>query len=255
MQTIQSDDDTTIAVDRSGSGPALVLVVGAFCDRFTTKALAGVLGSSFTVHEYDRRGRGSSTDAATYAIEREVADLAAVVELAEGPAFVYGHSSGAALALEAAAAGVPISKLAVYEPPYIPGPPRSPNVIDEIRGLLAEDRRADAAELFLTLTGAPQPVINMIKVGPYWAAMQKIAHTLPYDLTLSAHGSATSDWMTKIGIPVLAMAGGASAPWAPAAAATIARAVPSASELVLPGQDHNPDDELVAAALREFFLV
>jgi pimeloyl-ACP methyl ester carboxylesterase len=107
MNRVKSPDGTTIVLDRSGSGPALVLVVGAFSDRSSTNTLAAGLASQFTVYEYDRRGRGDSTDTAPWAIEREVEDLAAVVAQAGGSAFLFGHSSGSALVLEAAARGVP----------------------------------------------------------------------------------------------------------------------------------------------------
>jgi len=125
VETVQSRDGTLIAFDSSGRGPALVLVVGAFCDRSSTKGLAAGLGTHFSVYEYDRRGRGDSGDTATYSVEGEVDDLAAVVGAAGGSAFVFGHSSGAALALEAAARGVPIRGLAVYEPPMPTGRTRS----------------------------------------------------------------------------------------------------------------------------------
>ena len=118
MENVTSADGTSIAYSRSGRGPALVLVVGAFCDRETTSALSPLLGSSFTVFEYDRRGRGASTDTPPYAVGREVEDLRAVIEAAGGSAFAYGHSSGAILVLEAITSGAPISEAAVYEPPY-----------------------------------------------------------------------------------------------------------------------------------------
>src|SRR6266853_2457474 len=122
MNRVQSADGTVIAFDQSGRGPAMILVVGAFSDRSSTKTLALQLGSQFTVYEYDRRGRGDSGDTAAYSIEREVDDLAAVAAAAGGPPFVFGHSSGGALALEAAARGVPVRRLAIHEPPYTKGP-------------------------------------------------------------------------------------------------------------------------------------
>ena len=121
MEKLQSADGATIAFDRSGGGPALILVIGAFCDRSSTRSLASGLGATFTVYEYDRRGRGDSGEVTPYSIEREVDDLAAVIAAAGGSAFVFGHSSEAALALEAAGSGVPIRRLAVYEPPYTEG--------------------------------------------------------------------------------------------------------------------------------------
>jgi pimeloyl-ACP methyl ester carboxylesterase len=121
MDTVRSADGTAIAFDQVGRGPALVLVMGAFCDRSSAAVLAAALGSSFTVYSYDRRGRGDSGDQPTYAAEREIEDLGAVIQAAGGSAFVYGHSSGAALALEAAASGARMRKLAGHRRRQQPG--------------------------------------------------------------------------------------------------------------------------------------
>jgi pimeloyl-ACP methyl ester carboxylesterase len=122
MQRVRSADGTMIAVDRSGQGPALVLITGAFTDRSSTKALASGLAERYTVYVFDRRGRGDSDQGGPYAIEREVEDLAAVIDAADGSAYGFGHSSGGALALEAAARGVPLRAVVVYEPPFTTGP-------------------------------------------------------------------------------------------------------------------------------------
>ncbi|MGO9892167.1 MAG: alpha/beta fold hydrolase [Solirubrobacteraceae bacterium] len=121
MELVDSPDRTRIAFDRSGSGPPLVIVLGAFCDRSTSKSLAALLAPSYTVYEYDRRGRGDSDDGLPCSIESEVEDLAAVIGAAGESPFVYGHSSGGILALEAAGVGVEMRGLAVYEPPYTGG--------------------------------------------------------------------------------------------------------------------------------------
>ena len=188
METVQSADGTTIAYDRFGQGPALVMVTGAFCDRQSFRSLAACLEPDFTVHLYDRRGRGGSSDADTYAVEREVEDLAAVLAAAGGAASVFGHSSGAALALEAAAVGVEMRRLAVYEPPYTGDGKPTSGLADELRELAASGRREEAATRFLETTGAPPEVIDMIKAGPDWPGMLAIAHTLAYDITLSNGG-------------------------------------------------------------------
>ncbi|MGI8622499.1 MAG: alpha/beta fold hydrolase [Solirubrobacteraceae bacterium] len=173
METVRSADGTTIAMDRSGQGPPLIVVVGAFCDRSASKPLAALLADRYTVLEYDRRGRGDSGDAARYAIEREVEDFDAVVTAAGEPPFVYGHSSGGALALEAAAAGVALRKVAVYEVPYTgrdPGPAYA-EALDE---LAASGRQDEAAERFLALTGAPPEIIASIKASPGWPRMRAL---------------------------------------------------------------------------------
>ena len=246
MEKVQSADGTTIAYDRRGEGPALVMVPGAFCDRKSFRSLAACLEPDFTVYLYDRRGRGDSSDAGAYAVEREVEDLEAVVSATGGAAYVFGHSSGAALALEAAAAGVDIRRLAAYEPPYAGEGGPTPELADDLRRLAASGHRDEAAALFLRTTGAPPEVIDMIKAGPDWPGMLAIAHTLPYDVTLCNGGVAPVDRLAKIPARTLALAGGASAGWAAEAAETIAATVPDASMQVLPGQGHGAADDVLA---------
>jgi pimeloyl-ACP methyl ester carboxylesterase len=253
VETLQSADGTTIAYDRRGDGPALVMVPGAFCDRKSFRSLAALLEPDLTVYLYDRRGRGDSSDTDTYAVEREVEDLAAVVSATGGAASVFGHSSGAALALEAAAARVDIRALAAYEPPYTGEGGATPELADELRRLAASGRREDAATLFLRTTGAPPQVIDMIKAGPDWPGMLAIAHTLSYDITLCNGGVAPVDRLAKIPARTLALAGGASAGWAAEAARTVAATVPDASMQVLAGQGHGAADDVLAPVLREFF--
>jgi pimeloyl-ACP methyl ester carboxylesterase len=253
VEKVQSADGTTIAYDRRGEGPALVMVTGAFCDRKSFRSLAACLEPDFAVYLYDRRGRGDSSDAGAYAVEREVEDLAAVVSATGGAAYVFGHSSGAALALEAAAAGVDIRALAAYEPPYTGEGGATPELAEELRRLAASGHREDAATLFLRTTGAPPQVIDMIKAGPDWPGMLAIAHTLSYDITLCNGGVAPVDRLAKIPVPTLALAGGASAGWATEAARSIAATVPDGESQALPGQGHGAADEVLAPVLRNFF--
>jgi pimeloyl-ACP methyl ester carboxylesterase len=252
MEKVRSADGTIIAREQSGAGPALVLVSGAFSDRTSTEAAADVFGDRFTVHRYDRRGRGDSGDTAPYAVQREIEDLAAIIDAAGGQAFVFGHSSGAALALEAAAAGVPARSVAAYEPPYTPGP--TAEFADELADLAASGRESEAAERFLALTGLPPPVLEQMKSGPYWAGMLQFARTLPYDVRLCNGGSVPADRLAGITVPVLALAGADSADWAGAAASAICSAVPDSRSRVLAGQSHNAAPEVLAPVLEEFFL-
>src|SRR6266536_4143304 len=120
MDTVTSTDSTRIAFDRLGGGTPLILVGGALCDRRSTAALSEALAADFAVISYDRRGRGDSGDTQPYAVEREIDDLAALIAAAGGTAAVYGHSSGAGLALRAAAHGLPITRLILHEPPFAP---------------------------------------------------------------------------------------------------------------------------------------
>ena len=253
MKLIESADGTRIALDRSGSGPPLIIVLGAFSDRSTSKRLAALLAPSYTVYEYDRRGRGDSNDGISLSIEGEVQDLAAVVAATGEPPFVYGHSSGGALALEAAARGVEMRRLAVYEPPYTgdanPGPEFG-QLLDE---LVAAGHRDEAAERWLAMTGAPPATIESIKSSSGWAHRQALAHTLSQDLRLANGGQVPIERLKRIDAPVLAMAGGASPAWAASTAAVLATALPHAGEQIVHGQQHLPEDPIVAAILEAFF--
>src|SRR5215203_7086866 len=120
MDKVTSSDGTSIAFERLGDGPPVIVVCGAMCDRALMRPTAEELAKYFTVFNYDRRGRGDSGDTAPYAVEREIEDIAALIDEAGGSAFVYGHSSGAGLALHAAAHGLPIARLVLHEPPFVP---------------------------------------------------------------------------------------------------------------------------------------
>ncbi len=253
METVQSADGTSIAVEQSGDGPAVVVVLGAFCDRSSGKSLAAALAPGFTVFEYDRRGRGDSTDTPPYAIEREVEDLDAVIKAAGGSAYVYGHSSGACLGLEAAIRGLPITKLAAYEPPYA-SPSGGLNAwAESLAALIADGERSEAATRFLQGSGAPAEVIEQRKASPYWPRMEALAPTLPYDAWLCNDGIVPTERLASSQIPTLALAGGSSAPWALGSAEAIAAAVPGGEYLVLDGQDHNVTDAVLVPVLQEFF--
>ena len=253
MKLIESADGTRIALDRSGSGPPLVIVLGAFCDRATSKPLAALLAPRYTVYEYDRRGRGDSGNGLPLSTEGEVQDLAAVVAAAGGPPFVYGHSSGGALALEAAARGVEMRRLAVYEPPYTGDDNPGPEFGEHLDQLVAAGRRDQAAERWLAMTGTPLPIIESIKSSPGWAHRQALAHTLSQDLRLANNGRVPIERLKGIDAPVLAMAGATSPAWAASTTATLAAALPHASEQIVGGQQHVPADPVVAAILETFF--
>ena len=187
MNTVQSKDGTTIAFDRSGEGPAVILVGGAFQHRAIdprTAQLAALLARHFTVIHYDRRGRGDSGDTAPYAIEREVEDLEALIKEAGGSAFVFGMSSGGAFALEAAAQGAAITKLALYEPPFIVDdsrPPLPEDYVERLAELVSAGRRGDAVEYVMTKSvGMPPEAVAPMREAPFWPAFEAVAHTLAY---------------------------------------------------------------------------
>jgi pimeloyl-ACP methyl ester carboxylesterase len=259
--TVRSSDGTTIAFDRSGEGPPLVLVGGALSDRAAAAPLAGHLAERFTVIAYDRRGRGDSGDTAPYAVDREVDDLLALLVEAGGSAFVFGHSSGAALALEAAANGLPIVKLALYEPPFIvddsrPELPR--DYVTRLEELVSADRRGDAVEYFRTVAvGVPADMVAQMRSSPMWPSMEAVAHTISYDGRVMGDALVGSPeplqrW-ESVTIPTLVMDGGASPDWQRNAVRALVDVLPDVRHRTLEGQGHGPADELLAPALIEFF--
>lgn len=253
-ESVVSADGTTIAYERQGAGPALVIVGGALNTRQSPGALIGPLAAHFTVIAYDRRGRGDSGDTPPYAIEREVEDLAAVIEAAGGSAFVYGHSSGAILALEAASRGLPIAGVAAYEPPYTfdPQNPQRASGGGVQAAVDAGDRELAVAR-FLRLTGMSQQAVEGMRQAPFWSGMLAMAQTLPYDVALSGDGVIPVERFAAIAIPTLVMDGGASPAWAARSAEAIVRAVPRARRLTVAGQNHGVDPVVLAPLLIEFF--
>ena len=261
MNTVTSKDGTTIAFDRSGEGPPLVVVGGALSTREAADPLAGLLAPSFTVYAFDRRGRGDSGDTPPYAVEREVEDIQALVEEAGGSAFAFGHSSGGALALDAATHTLGIAKLALYEPPFIvdASRPRLPNdSIERLTELASTGRRGDAVEYFMvTVVGVPPDAVAPMKDAPFWPAMEAVAHTLPYDMrVMDDHLSGTplpSDRWGWVTIPTLVIDGGASPPWVGNAAQGLVDVLPDARRQTIEGQTHAVDPTLLAPVLEEFF--
>src|SRR5258708_1370397 len=222
MEKVYSKDGTPIAFDRSGNGPPIILVDGALCYRASGPMgpLAKLLATQFTVFTYDRRGRGDSSNTAPYAAEREVEDIDALIEKAGGSAFVYGTSSGAALALEAANCGLAVKRLALYEAPFIVDashPPIPEDFLARLNALIASDRRGDAVKLFMKLVGVPTVFIALMPGMPAWPKLTAVAHTLPYDITIvkdNQRGKPLSArrW-ASVTVPTLVMDGGKSPAW------------------------------------------
>jgi pimeloyl-ACP methyl ester carboxylesterase len=257
---ITSADGTLISVERIGTGPALVLVDGAFCGRSfgPARALATKLADAFSVYFYDRRGRGDSGDTAPYSVEREIEDLAAVISYAGGNAFVYGISSGAAVALEAAAAGLPIRKLATYEVPYTAVGGSQSVPVDHTRHLnrlLDQNKRGAMVSYFLVkVIGVPAFVPIMLRFMPkVWSSQKAAANTLPNEVAVLNSFTAPLDRLAKISVPTLVMVGGKASPAMTAAQTATAEAIPQAVHRTLQGQTHQVSDTAMAAELRGFF--
>ena len=258
MTAIRSKDGTSIGFERRGSGPALVLVDGAFCSRaFGPSAkLAPLLARQFTVYTYDRRGRAGSEDTLPYAPAREIEDLAAIVEAAGGSASLLGLSSGGALALEAAAQGLPIAKVIAYEPPYVEDGGQDDGGRHEraLARLLADDNRGGAVKYFMRdMVGAPGAIVVMMRLMPWvWRKLVAVAHTLPYDAAIMRHFRVPRDTFAAIRTPALVMNGSKTDARLRSAARTVAGVIPGAQYRELAGQTHNVTPGVLAPAVAEF---
>jgi pimeloyl-ACP methyl ester carboxylesterase len=255
METVTSADGTTIAYDRTGEGPALIVSVGAFCTRHSFVPPAG-LTRRFTVVTYDRRGRGDSGDTDPFAPEREYEDLAAVAAVTgTEPPFLFGHSSGAAIALRAAARGLHAAGIAAYEAPFTndEAPPPPPAAAARIRELIAAGRERDAVIFWMTdVVHMPEEATARLTDAPWVADLEPLARTLPYDIAVTA-GGVPADELAKIDIPVLIMGGGNSPAWFKRSVAEQTAALPRSRQRTLSGYDHNAPPEVLAPILAEFF--
>ena len=264
MPHFTSSDGAAIEFQRSGEGPAVIVVDGAFSHpaiNLTAVTLAQRLAPRFTVYLYARRGRGLSGDVRPYAVEREVEDIDGLIAVAGGAACVMGGSSGAVLALTAAAAGLAIPRLALYEPPFIVDhsrPPLPRDYLERLTALVDAGRRGDAVEYFMTAAvGLPAEVVTGARESPMWPELEAVAHTLPYDGaimgdTMYGDPSPLRRW-EAMAVPTLVMNGGASPRFLQAAAAALAGVLPNAERRTLAGQTHDVTADALAPALAEFF--
>jgi pimeloyl-ACP methyl ester carboxylesterase len=256
MNTVTSADATTIAFDRLGAGAPIILAAGAFNDRSTTAPLARALAQRFTAINYDRRGRGDSADAPEYSVEREIEDLAALIAEVGGAAAVFGYSSGANLVLKAAGAGLAITRLVLYEPPFVvddsrPRPPA--DMADQLAKLIAAGRRGDAVELFQTeVIGMPSQVVAQLRDAPFRPGLEAIAHTLVYDATIVGDLTLPTELVASIATPTLVIDGEQSPPVMRAAAQAVADTLPNGRRQSLAGQDHTIDPQATAPVVADF---
>lgn len=258
---VTSADGTRIAFDRIGDGPPVVVVSGIFCDRQRTRPLAEALASQpegpLAVINYDRRGRGESGDTPPYAVEREVDDLRALIAEAGGAAGVYGHSSGAGLALQAAASGLPVTRLVLHEPPYGPDDEASTaaarTLAEAVTAAVAEGRHGDAIRLFMADSGLPPEVVDGMATDP---GLLALAPTMPYDHEVMGDaergGTIPEALVRAVEVPTLVLAGGASAPFFRDTADRIVTMLPAGTLTVLEGQDHDAPADVVAPVVASF---
>jgi len=261
MTTLKSKDGTTIAFDKQGDGPALILVNGAMSTRSdgSNPELARLLAQHFTVYAYDRRGRGDSGDTKPYAVGREIEDIEALIDIAGGYAFLYGHSSGGCLALEATVKlGDKVKKLAMYEAPYNDDPEAQKawgTYIKNLTEALASNRRGDAVALFMAYVGMPAAQIEGMRHAPFWGGMEALAPTLAYDHTaiMGNDGSIPMERVARVQVPTLVLTGGSGAPFMLETAKTLSQTIPHAGLRTLEGQTHDVQPEALAPVLAEFF--
>jgi len=263
MKTATSADGTRIAYDELGEGPPLILVGGALNTRSfgPNGSLVPLLAERFTVIHYDRRGRGDSGDTPSWAVEREIEDLDALIEATGGSACVYGISSGAGLALEAASRGLAIEKLAIYEAPFIVDdsrPPLADDYLARLQGLVESDRRGDALRMFMREgVGLPRVFVALMRVMPAWSQLKAAAHTLPYDAAIvfdyqKGRPLPAEHWSSAT-MPTLVAVGGKSSDSMRNAMQALADVLPNAQHRTLDGQTHLVKAEALAPVLIEFF--
>jgi pimeloyl-ACP methyl ester carboxylesterase len=249
-----SQDGTSIAFERAGTGPPLILVdaAGGFRGFGPMGPLAAELHPEFTVYRYDRRGRGDSTDNQPYSVDREIDDLQALIDAADGSAFVYGFSSGAVLALHAAARGLAIPKLALLEPALELDEPAEPDPLGaEVAELVAAGRRGDAVEHFNRSIGVPEEYLVGMREAPWWPTMEALAHTLVYDTIITS--SLPAARLAAITTPTLVIDSQGSDPRLSEWAQGVTDALPNAQRRTLQGEWHGIGPEILAPVLTEFF--
>jgi pimeloyl-ACP methyl ester carboxylesterase len=260
MESVTSRDGTTIAYEMFGQGPPLITVCGATCDRALMRSTAQALGQHFATVNYDRRGRGDSGDTLPYAVDREIEDIAALIDEVGGPAHLYGHSSGAGLVLHAVAAGLPVDRFVLHDPPYSPDDASSKEAArsfaQRIRGLLAEDRRAEAIETWFRGTGVPDEMLEGMRTTPGWPGLVALAPTLAYESAVMGdieHGGAVPEEVAaRATRPGLVLVGSESPPFMMEVSRRLADLLPEGSHRVLQGQGHVVASEVLAPVVAEF---
>ena len=257
MALLSSADGTVIGYDKTGSGPGLVLVDGALAYRGYRggRPLAAALSPDFTVVTYDRRGRGESTDVPPYSVEREVDDLAALIDQVGSPVALYGFSSGAALALRAAATlGGKVARLVLHEPPFGDSDEAArlefAGYAQQTAALIKEKRNGDAVALFLS-DMLPPEVLSDVKRSPDWALMEAVAPTLTHDNAVMGDGAVPVALAKTVAAPTWILAGADSASFKQAAAAALAGALPRSRRKTLTGQDTVVPPGVLAPLLKQ----
>jgi len=257
-QFVTSKDGTRVAYETVGHGQAVLIVLGALNARKSGTKLAKLLASKFTAVTYDRRGRGDSSDSAPFAPEREIEDIAALIDAVGEPVCVYGHSSGAALAISAAVKlRKRVAKLAIYEAPYsLDSHARkaAKEYYLALKKALSSGHNGDAVALFVRSVGVSDKQIQAMRQMPMWKGLEKLAPTLAYDSEVLGEGHALpTAVLSHVKMPTLVMHGGAGSPAMRDAARAISEAIPQAELRTLARQTHGVSPKVLAPVLEEFF--
>ena len=261
MAQVISKDGTKIVYDKVGKGTPVVLVEGATATRSSFEELANLLAPDFTVYYYDRRGRGDSSDTLPYSVEKEIEDIEALIDEAGGTAYLYGISSGGALALEAASKlGNKVRKLAIYEVPYDEsetGQAKWKEYKTTLKGSLEAGKNGDAITAFMKLVDVPDEMLAGMKQSPFWQELEKVAPTLAYDAAcLGEDRKIPAETAKHLTVPTLVMDGGGSLQMYPnmrASAEKLANLIPNVERQTLEGQTHDVDSKVLAPVLEKFF--
>ena len=260
VATLTSRDGTTIGYDRQGDGPAVILIDGALSYRQfgSSLRLAELLAPRFTVLAYDRRGRGESGDTKPHSVEREIEDISALIDVVDGSASLYGMSSGACLAFEAALElGTRVEMLAMYEPPYNSEEGAEQEwaaYSSQLTALLADGRNADAVALFMRFVGTPAEMVDGMRQSPEWPKFEAVAPTLAYDKdAIGVDRKVPTARAPLLTVPALVVNGTMTLHFIADSAAVLAVAIPNGRHLELEGQRHDVDPEVLAPVLIEFF--
>jgi pimeloyl-ACP methyl ester carboxylesterase len=264
METVVSQDGTTIAYDRYGEGPAVILVGGALSYRKFKKMgqIAEALAErGYTAINYDRRGRGDSDEAGPFSVEREVEDIAALIDANGGSASLWGWSSGGALALRAAGAGIGVESVAVYEVPFMVDPGErlpTPDYAQRLDELVAAGDRSGAVKHFMrNAIGLPAPFVALMRVTPMWGGLKLTAHTLPYDWaalgTDRMYGAPLRpEDFASVSVSVLVVYGAKSPANLRKGSQGLAEVLPNAELRELEGQTHNVKPKVFVPVLAEY---